>query len=924
MPPTFDLAQASAAVADPTTPGATLQAIAADYPSLWRGIASHPQAYPGLLDWLSQVGDDSVKAAVAARRVAPVLAVPQPVLAPQPVPAPPARRKTPLIIALIGLVVVAVVAAIVVVPRLGGGSNGGLKVTGTAPASAPRQPTFLDGMRQLPFPTPDTYYSPIGATETAAVFSYFGTTEKTVGVDLATGETLWTIDGACSGIIADQALACEISTLPDGSWNIVEWVDVRTGQTTGILVTSIGGYIFDVVATSQGVLVIGSNVDIMGNYPPDQTSAAIGYYTGPGAPKWTTSVQMYAPVDEGPVAQPFDEAQGLFAWHINSNTYVLDAQTGFVVYQANSYTSAQIFSNRRVCVGSDDTGTRLDNQQINVPNGSPAILTTCDGDDEWMMRLGPDHPDMLIMTSDYGTSAQDPAAGYSGQLWSSPELPSADAWPAIQGIAWDGQSTAYAASGDGRVWAFNINTGDVLWQSTYQTDGSGDYWYPMVSMSDGLVAVDVYSQGMLAFPALTVLRADNGQPIPSLSADGGLLMDGVLSEWHFTNQITTTVYVPAFSDQVQANMQWPQDMPSCPSGMSVVSWTKYDTGSVLVCGGDQFQVTINDTDHPRAKASKVDFGAGGITITCTDGTVYRIGGGASIVVVDAKGNSSVHPAAESWMASTGQVAYPSPAAGIQACPAGTWPISLSTWDGGWLLVCGTDQATPTWLGFSDGTTSGTTSQVTAVGPSYCGTIDAGQVCAYAAPAIVTLTDSAGNQQQYPVSSNYFPSTGAGGTGQGTGAYGVPAPGQSAADQARYLEQVLQASAQTRADLRSVLSDLNNKIATDYDIATLQGVAAARQQQISAIDAAPVTLLPDGASLAAQLRQALSVSAQTDELYVQWAQQIRAQDWAGADATVAQWRGPAQQSEVLKQGFCDQWNTQIAPAYGVSTFTAGQI
>jgi len=62
-----DLAQAAAAVADPETGPQDLMAIAQQYPTLWIDIAKHQNAYPGLLDWLQQFGDDTVRATVAAR-----------------------------------------------------------------------------------------------------------------------------------------------------------------------------------------------------------------------------------------------------------------------------------------------------------------------------------------------------------------------------------------------------------------------------------------------------------------------------------------------------------------------------------------------------------------------------------------------------------------------------------------------------------------------------------------------------------------------------------------------------------------------------------------------------------------------------------------------------------------------------------------
>ena len=62
-----DLVQAAAALADPATSSRDLMSIAQAYPSLWVDVARHPNAYPDLLSWLSSVGDDSVREAIAAR-----------------------------------------------------------------------------------------------------------------------------------------------------------------------------------------------------------------------------------------------------------------------------------------------------------------------------------------------------------------------------------------------------------------------------------------------------------------------------------------------------------------------------------------------------------------------------------------------------------------------------------------------------------------------------------------------------------------------------------------------------------------------------------------------------------------------------------------------------------------------------------------
>lgn len=52
---------------DPSTTAARLQELAQLDRATWIAIAAHPLAYDGLLDWLGQHGDDSVRAAILAR-----------------------------------------------------------------------------------------------------------------------------------------------------------------------------------------------------------------------------------------------------------------------------------------------------------------------------------------------------------------------------------------------------------------------------------------------------------------------------------------------------------------------------------------------------------------------------------------------------------------------------------------------------------------------------------------------------------------------------------------------------------------------------------------------------------------------------------------------------------------------------------------
>jgi len=68
MPDFEDYKEAAAAVKNPLTTPADLNKIAHQQPDLRVKVAAHPNAYPVLLRWLDSVGDDDVKAAVAARR----------------------------------------------------------------------------------------------------------------------------------------------------------------------------------------------------------------------------------------------------------------------------------------------------------------------------------------------------------------------------------------------------------------------------------------------------------------------------------------------------------------------------------------------------------------------------------------------------------------------------------------------------------------------------------------------------------------------------------------------------------------------------------------------------------------------------------------------------------------------------------------
>ena len=171
-----DIQVAHNALNNPFTSGADLSAIAQTQPSLWPGVAAHPNAFPELLSWLGQFGDPAVQATLASRGAtaqsgfAPTSNAPggfnqsQPLgyanptteyveqasgnvsystnSAPTPLygqgapqepysPVPAKKSKRPWILAAVGILVVALIAVFVIVGVGGGGGIIGVDIPKT-------------------------------------------------------------------------------------------------------------------------------------------------------------------------------------------------------------------------------------------------------------------------------------------------------------------------------------------------------------------------------------------------------------------------------------------------------------------------------------------------------------------------------------------------------------------------------------------------------------------------------------------------------------------------------------------------------------------------------------------------------------------------------------------------------------------------
>ena len=358
----------------------------------------------------------------------------------------------------------------------------------------------------------------------------------------------------------------------------------------------------------------------------------------------------------------------------------------------------------------------------------------------------------------------------------------------------------------------------------------------------------------------------------------------------------------------------PAEASDCPSSATPVAWTRYADGSVLVCQDNLNGYSV-EADSEAAAAS-LTFADGGFTVGFRDQTRVRADLGGSLVTVTQGQRNTTYVATQSWSVATGTSSFANTPAGLAGCAAEANPASLSTWAGGWLLVCGSSAAEPTRLVFDDGAAGGEATSVVATGDSYCGGTAAGRACVYRTPAVVTIGD-----RQHAVLDNFFVGFGHGGAGLGSGAYGVPAPAASAADQVRYLVDLLNKSKADRTALGPVSQDVIECANLEDAAKQLAGIKKNREDLLLALNSTPVDRIANGASILADLRAAVAASRDADQAWADWADQRRWNDCGPRPPAV-----DAAQAAVdkAKKKFCDEWKTEVADVYGVKAFTRDEI
>ena len=278
-------------------------------------------------------------------------------------------------------------------------------------------------------------------------------------------------------------------------------------------------------------------------------------------------------------------------------------------------------------------------------------------------------------------------------------------------------------------------------------------------------------------------------------------------------------------------------------------------------------------------------------------------------------------------------------AGLPQCPGGTIRLAFTVFDDGdWVLVCGIDAATPTaWRSRLGGQEQ--SSDRVSVQPASDGTggpggytaalPESGSAWLSSAPAMAGRSDGSGHLGYSRAASGqiWFVWLGGATPQPSQGSYGVPVPAASAADQVRYLSQLLEQSAATRSSLETSVTSIREcrrGAGGDYtpDIAGIDAATRNRQQLLTALQTAPVDQIPGGTALVDQLHEALALSLQTDQWYAAWARSSTASGCAplgeGGGLALSTATGKA------KDAFVATWNSRIAPAYGVAPTARAKI
>jgi hypothetical protein len=906
------------AASDPTTQQATLADLAYDHPDLRVAIALNPSTYEGLLEWLSELDDGAVTAALAQRSTGE--------------PAGTITEK----------------AATPIEPAVGSGSE-----TDSLPPATIPGPTAVSAGPEMPS---------VRAPRTS----------RRLKASLIAGAAVVVIVGLVLGGLYAYSSFVQPHGTVSAAGTLASATDYRFGakqtwQTKVKVVASASdgfAYGYASVQTYPGLWLVSWPGDDSGSGRlADETVLAMDPDTG--AVKWSMS------------PGPFDCASSLAAGALacvdtsKASLAILNPSTGKATdsslngFQANSVNTYG--------------GDILVGYEAPNVSGSPVLDTierikldgtvvwkktaSCAGDssDDGMQFATADQlsaavisgsnvkPDSALLEGvclqgsinlDSGAINPDPSTGEDGCLQSSPFNDTDGTYaygdPCVSKqypmLVPRGVSTLTAitesayASGDNGSNVLTVWSADLT-GARFSVDGSladavahlGSY--ALVTSAGHLYGVDTergptweQSSAFSGDGHVQLLRIDTKKantPVLALDAD------------HDTIERLDPGFGAA---RVTAE---PASLPSCPEGQTPVSFSTWDSGkgATLVCQGFTHTVTVflivGGKTYTSANGSIT---ATGYRAEFASGVSVDIGLGGWAAWVGDGGRTTLHAASNGWQIGDAHVrAFPALSNDVEACPADTYPLSLSTWHGGWLLTCGEKATATTRFIYVDGSAHGGGHAMTTQGGQSCGTDSAGlQVCVSASPAVVTFSPKGGSQKQHSVDANYVAGKGFSGAGQGTGAYGLADPQANAASEVAYLNGILQQSQAARSNVKSVVQNILKCASVQADVQSAQAVVADRTTELQALNSAPVDAVSGGSALVAQLQAVLQDSLTADQAYVTAAGQVAGGQCAAGISTYNAQKPLIAQITNEKTAFTNAWNGQIASAFGTPTYTQDDI
>lgn len=155
-------------------------------------------------------------------------------------------------------------------------------------------------------------------------------------------------------------------------------------------------------------------------------------------------------------------------------------------------------------------------------------------------------------------------------------------------------------------------------------------------------------------------------------------------------------------------------------------------------------------------------------------------------------------------------------------------------------------------------------------------------------------------------------------------YGVELPKETDADQVRYLSEIIEKSKAGRAALQPATRDVVACTNLPTAVQTIENVLENRRTLASAVQAARADKIPNGSELVNQLLMSLHLSRLADEQYLEWAKSVRDHGCGAGVEYGLSGDDYSLQVNGWKETFSNNWNTNVAPRYGVPTVTRQQL